>query len=309
MSEKELENVTPETEEVVEEIAEAVVENDESAVEDVIDTDEQTFEEANEFVDEVSDTVDEVTEDGVVSKEELEEVVEEIIQKKKSKAPVFVVVILIILAIIAALAYNAFGGNPYNKLGYANPGGRTIQDVADDLGITLDEFLTNYSLPADMPADTEEMNAYYSMPTKVFSQMYGLDFATMKEAFGIPDETTPPASSNIIDKIKSLFGSNNIQTIDENTPWGVVLDELTLGKYIGEENLQTYIEYYGLKGDITVDTRYKEIRKQVEKKTMELAAQAEAEANAAQAEAEGADAATEQEVDTEVAPDAEQAAE
>ena len=281
MSEKELENIIPETEETVIE-----TEVKEESVEEIVEeTIEGTTEVAPEIADEIVETVqevyadaDEVLEDGEVTGEEAQEFIEELVEKKKkSKAPFVVIAIVIVLAIVAALVYNFFGGNPYNKLGYANPSGRTIADVSEELGLTLDEFLTNYSLPADMPADTEEMNAYYSMPAKVFAQMYGIDFATMKEAFGIPDETTPTVSTTIADKIKALFGGNEIQTIDENTPWGIVLDELTLGSYLGEENIASFAEYYGLTGEVTAETKYKEIRKQVEKKTMELANQQETE--------------------------------
>ena len=280
MSEKELENIIPETEETVTE-TEVKKEAVEEIVEEAI---EETTEDASEITDEIVETAqevyadaDEVLEDGEVNGEEAQEVIEELVEKKKkSKAPFVVIAVVIVLAIVAALVYNFFGGNPYNKLGYANPSGRTIADVSEELGLTLDEFLTNYNLPADMPADTEEMNAYYSMPAKVFAQMYGIDFPTMKEAFGIPDETTPTEPKNIVEKIKLLFGGNKIQTIDENTPWGIVLDELALGNYIGEENIASFVEYYGLTGEITAETKYKEIREQVEKKTMELAAQQEA---------------------------------
>ncbi len=283
MSEKELENVTPETEEVVETISEEIAE--EVKEENLEDT--EVAEEIIETAEEAYETTDEIVSDGEVTEEELEQVVEEIIAgKKKSKAPFVVIAIVVVLAIIAAVIINSFGGNKYNKLGYANPEGRTIEDVAEQMGISLEEFLTTYSLPADMPEDTEEMAAYYSMPVKVFAEMYGVDFATFKEAYGIPDETTPAVADGIVGKIKALFGGDKIVAIDENTPWGVVLDELTLADYVGEENLETFKEYYGLGDEVTLETRYKEIRKTVEEKTMELAAEAKAAQEAQQAETE-----------------------
>ena len=283
MSEKELENVVPEAEEVVETVSEEIAE--EVKEENLEET--EVAEEIIETAEEAYETADEIVSDAEVTEEELEQVVEEIIAgKKKSKAPFVVIAIVVVLAIIAAVVINSFGGNKYNKLGYANPEGRTIADVAEQMGVSLEEFLTTYSLPADMPEDTEEMAAYYSMPVKVFAQMYGVDFATFKEAYGIPDETTPTVADGIVGKIKALFGGDKIVAIDENTPWGVVLDELTLADYVGEENLETFKEYYGLGDDVTLETRYKEIRKIVEEKTIELAAEAKAAQEAQQAEAE-----------------------
>ena len=295
MSEKELENVTPKTEEIEETVNEEITEEvTEEVIEETTEESVEEFSEDTDVAEEVIETAeeayeaaDEIVEDGEVTEEELEQVVEEIIAgKKKSKAPFVIVAIVVVFAIVAAFVINSFGGNKYNKLGYANPEGRTIADVAEQMGISVEEFLKTYSLPEDMPADTEEMAAYYSMPVKVFAQMYGVDFATFKEAYGIPEETTPAVADGVMGKIKALFGGNKIAPIDENTPWGVVLDELTLANYVGEENLEAFKEYYGLGEEVTAETRYKEIRKIVEEKTMELAAEAKAAEEAQQAETE-----------------------
>ena len=299
MSEKELENVTPETEETVneetiEEVTEEVVEEVNDEVVEEITEDADVAEAVIETAEEAYEVADEIVGDGEVTEEELEQVVEEIIAaKKKSKAPAIIVAIVVVLAVVAAFVINSLGGNKYNKLGYANPEGRTIADVAEQMGVSVEEFLKTYSLPEDMPADTEEMAAYYSMPVKVFAQMYGVDFAAFKEAYGIPEETTPAVADGIMGKIKALFGGNKVAPIDENTPWGVVLDELTLANYVGEENLEAFKEYYGLGEEVTVETRYKEIRKAVEEKTMELAAEAKAAEEAQQNEAENVENADE----------------
>lgn len=295
MSENEFEKVVPETEEpVVDEIQETeeVVEQAEE-VEATEETTEEVIEEALEAAEETYEAVEKIADDGEISEEEAEGVVEEIIQvKKKSKAPFVVIAIVIVIAIIAGLAVSIFGGNKYNKLGYANPEGRTITDVAEMMGVSLEEFLTAYSLPADMPGDTEEMAAYFSMPVRVFAEMYGVDYATFKEAYGIPDETTPTEPTTLVGKIKSIFTGDKIVAIDENTPWGIVLDELTLAKYVGEENLEAFKEYYGLGDEVTAETKYKEVKKAVDKKSMQLAQEAKAAEEAANAEEENADVAT-----------------
>ena len=300
MNENEFENVTPE----VDAQETAPIENEE----------EQVVEEVNEVVEETTEEIDEIItdeiEDGVDSEavEEYQEVecVEEVIEKKKSKAPAIIAIVaVVVIALVAYVLYDSFGGNRYNKLGYANPYDRTIADVCEELGITIEEFKTNYKLPEDMPEDTEEMAAYYSIPVSVFAGMYGLDYATFKEAYKIPEETTPSEPTTIIGKIKALFGVYDIQPIDENTPWGIVMGELTLGNYVGEQNLDTFKEYYGITDEtITADTKYKDIRKLVEAKEMELVE--EAKKAEEQAEAEGteetadvtADEVVEEEVET-----------
>ena len=259
MSENEFEKVVPETEEpVVEETLPAEENADiqepvaEEEIQEEISEETEIDGNVEETVSEQDVDVDEILEDGEVTDEELQEVVEDIIEKKKkSKAPFIVIAILVVLAIVAAIVVNSFGGNKYNKLGYANPEGRTIADVSEQMGISLEKFLETYGLPADMPADTEEMASYYSMPVKIFAQMYGVDFATFKEAYGIPEETTPDKADNIIDKIKSIFGGDKVVPIDENTPWGVVLDELSLANYVGEDNLDSFKEFYGLGDEVT----------------------------------------------------------
>ena len=280
MNENEFENVTSETEETVtEEVVETVEENEvmEDAAEDVV---EETSEQVDEDVNEEDETVEfEVGEEAIV-----EEIITE---KKKSKTPAIIsAIVIVVIALIAFIVYDAIGGNKYNKMGYANPNGRTVADVIGELGITLDEFIANYSLPEDITPDTDEMAAYYMIPVRVFSQMYGIDYNTFKEAYKIPDETTPSEPTTIIGKIKALFGVYDIQPIDENTPWGVVLDELTLGNYVGEENLESFKEYYGITEEITAETKYKEIRNCVDEKEAELAAEAKAQEEAAANDAE-----------------------
>lgn len=302
MNENEFENVMPETEETIADEAVETVQEKET-VEELSDETVDTIQEGEiveESTDEVMEDVAVQTDDSI--SEDTEAVEEIITEKKKTKTPVIILAIVVIVALIATIICVSFGGNKYNKMGYANPSDRTIDQVCEELGITLEEFKKNYELPEDMTGDTEEMAAYYMIPVKVFSQMYGIDYATFKESYNIPDETTPSEPTTILGKIKALFGIYDIQPIDENTPWGIVLDELTLANYVGEENIETFKEYYGITDEITGETKYKEIRKQVEAKEAELVA----EANAAQEqdETETTDnAAVETETETEVSED------
>lgn len=321
MNENEFENVNPEAPETEEIVNEEAVSAEEPAVEAEEVVEEEFFEtDAEEPQSE--DVQDESVTDGEEFFTDGETMAEAFVETPKKKSKAFMIVLIIIIAIALIFGgfflvfgsplYNKLGldkseygsfpdmmhctfeqmtnksSNKYNNLGYANPSGKTIAEISDELGVSLEEFLETYNLPADMPGDTEEMAAYYTMPVKVFAQMYGIDFATLKEAYSIPDETTPDIPKTLGDKIASLFGGNKkTEAIDENTPWGKVMDEMTLATYVGEEQLEQFKEFYGITADITGETRYKEVRRAVEEAQMRMVAEAESEEN--EAETEGND--------------------
>ena len=168
--------------------------------------------------------------------------------KKSSAGKVAAIVILVIaiLAVIGVCVYKQLTRNPYNELGYINVSGRTIGEVAEAAGYaTVDEFLAEYSLPADMPADTEESAAYYSIPTRKIAEMYGMEVDELKELLGLGDDVT------------------------EETPWGEAEGKAPLGKYIGEAYLDQFKEKYGLGDEVTADTLWGEVRNTVDQKTLE----------------------------------------
>ena len=71
--------------------------------------------------------------------------------------------------------------------------------------------------------------------------MYGLDFATIKELMKIPETT------------------EDGEEITEDTPWGVVEGEITVGDYT-QGNLDSLKEQYELGDDITLETKWKHVR-------------------------------------------------
>jgi len=138
--------------------------------------------------------------------------------------------------------------NRYNNMGYVDISGLTIQDMADNQKISLSDFLSKYGLPENMPADTTESAAYYTIPVKIMAQMYGMDYETMKETLNFPDYVT------------------------EDTPWGDAEGEVTLEYYIGIENIQDFKDVYFFGDEITADTKWKEVRYTVDwmQKTYEV---------------------------------------
>ena len=255
------ENIAP-AEETTEEIVEEIVEAEETADEDVAD---EVLEGAEEVLE---DTFEEVFEDEdvIVDAEQVVDFAEEV--KAKGGAGKVVAIVLVIVAILAAAGFGVvkyLNRNPYNAMGYVNVSGRTIEEVATSAGVSLDQFLADYGLPADMPADTEEAAAFYNIPVSKIAEMYGMDMATLKEMLGLGDDVT------------------------DNTPWGEAEGKSPLSKYIGEDNLESFKAEYGFGEEITGETLWGEVRNIVDQKTLEKQQEAEKEAESAAAEGDVAE--------------------
>ena len=161
-------------------------------------------------------------------------------QAKKPKTGLIVGIIIAVI-VIAAVIVLAFGFgknlfNKYNRMGYVDVSGRTIAEIADESGYELADFLAVYDLPADMPGSTSESAAYYNIPCSKIAEMYGMDFATLKEMLQWGDDIT------------------------EETTWGVAEGETTIAAYVGEDNIESFKEQYGFGDEVTGETQWKEVR-------------------------------------------------
>lgn len=196
--------------------------------------------------------------------------------KKGSKVGAIVAVAVALIVIAVAIITSTMEFNKYNKMGYVDISGQTVGDLADAQGISLEEFLEMYNLPADMPASTTESAAYYNIPVGRVAEMYGMDFETLKTTLNLGAEVT------------------------EETAWGEAEGEVLLSDYVGAENVDSFKAQYNLGDEITGETKWKEIRNIVD------TAQKEArEASEAEAETQ-ADAETETEAETDAETDAPQ---
>ena len=263
--------VSPETANEAAEASENAVEETVSAAAESAETAEPTDDAADaetvELTDdaetvELADDAEPVTQvipDGEAAEE---------IPAKKSKAPVIVAIVaavVIIAAAIIVVATGKFGEwtNKYNR-GYVDTTGRTVAEVAEQIGMTYEEFLEEYGLPKDMPKNTYEAVAFYTMPAKKAADVYGIPFDQIKKMLDLPDDT------------------------DENKPWGEVEGEVKLGTYLGgADYVDMFKEQYGLGDEVTADTLWKEVRPIVDAKTKEQ--REEQEKLAAQSSAEPAD--------------------
>lgn len=263
MSEENKENLENSTEEIKETPAAEAAANEAPAAEteeettEAIDAEKETVEAVDAGAEEtpeddtletveaaVTDTVDDSIDDIEGSADITGEVVDDGIeaapQAKKPKTGL-IVGIAIAIVVIAAVVVLAFGFgnnlfNKYNRMGYVDVSGRTIAEIADQSGYELADFLAVYGLPADMPGSTSESAAYYNIPCSKIAEMYGMDFATLKEMLQWGDDIT------------------------EDTTWGVAEGETTIAAYVGEENIESFKEQYGFGDEVTGETQWKEVR-------------------------------------------------
>ena len=217
-----------------EEVAETAAEETAEAVEEVAEEAAEAVEEATEEAveEEVAEAVEETNAEG--EETVLEEAAKPAVNNKLIGIIAAVVVVLAVALVLVFFGKNIF--NKYNRMGYIDTTGRTIGEVADMNGYELADFLAEFELPADMQENTYESVAYYMIPARKVAQMYGMDFAGLKEMLGWDD------------------------TITEDTPWGEAEGETTIGAYVGEDNVESFKEQYGLGEEITAETKWKEIR-------------------------------------------------
>lgn len=142
-----------------------------------------------------------------------------------------------------------------------SPDGNHYVDLYN--GITLKEYLPNLG-----------------MDEATFTMTTGLDYEEYKDKpFSIAENSLPLsyiANSNVmsVDEVKELVGLGD--GIDENTPWGKALGEITLGAFISaftpalsygmtmEQAVAAFKEEYNLGAEYTAETKYKYIRTIVE---------------------------------------------
>lgn len=221
------------TEETVEETAEEIVE--ETAAEETAA--EETAEIAEEPVSEetAEPMEEEYTAEPTAEPEEI---------KKGSKVGVILAVCAAVIVIAAAVVtqgdkyYGMFTANKYNR-GFINVSGMTIKDVLN--GSDKAEFLKEYGMPEDMPENTYIEAVQYRMPLSKMAEMYGMDVEQLKTE---------------LDLDASVTGE---------TPIGEIEDNMTLEDRVGAEQFEQFKTYYGLGDDVTLQTKWKDVKQTVNK--------------------------------------------
>ena len=168
--------------------------------------------------------------------------------KLPNKAIIAIAAGIVIIAVVVVLVVTGKVGNgKYNKYNrmYVDIYGEYAEDFAEQQGMEYDEFLEYYSLPADMPKDTNINAVQNLIPVGRYLELFGGGYTldVMKEQMGWDDSIT------------------------EDTLLGDALGKTALRYYVGEEQFDAYKEHYGLGDEVTLDTTFGEIRDTVDKKT------------------------------------------
>lgn len=240
-----------ETQEVVEVVEDAPVEEAEEVTEAPVEEVAEEVEDAVEVQEVVEDAEDVA---------EVQDAVANEAPKKKVKTGLIVAIACIVVVVVAAILLIANSGKLFNKYNrkYIDTTGRTIAEVADLMGYDYADFLAQYELPADMPKNTYESAAMYSMPMSAIATMYGMTVDEMKTELELGDDVT------------------------ETTTWGDAQDQATLANFVGEEALEQFKEQYGLGDDITGDTKWGDVRKIVDQYERDRMLEAKKEAEIAE---------------------------
>lgn len=235
------EEAEPEAE-VAEETAEAVEEAEAVAEEVAEDTVAEAVEAVEETVEAIEDKAEAVAAEAF---EAAAPVVGDTAKKMTNKSVIITAAaaaaaVAVVVAIVLIMLF--VNRNPYEK--YIDVTGRTIGQVAEEANIDYEQFLEIYDLPEDMPKNTSESSAYNTIPFATIiemNQFTGMETVEdAKKMLELPDE------------------------IDDDTPWGVAIGEAPLRAYVGESNVDSFKERYGLGDDVTGDTKYKDVRKTVD---------------------------------------------
>ena len=226
---KNYENTEENTEEITEEVTEEI-------------TEEITEEAVEEVAEDTAEITEEPTAEEVTVEPMCEQEPEEI--KKGSKIGVILAVCVAVIVIAAAVVtqgdkyYGMFTSNKYNR-GFINVSGMTIKDLLN--GSDKAEFLKEYGMPEDMPENTYIEAVQYRMPLSKMAEMYGMDVEQLKTELNLDPSVT---------------GETQIGEIEDN---------MTLEDRVGAEQFEQFKTYYDLGDEVTLQTKWKDVKNTVNK--------------------------------------------
>lgn len=150
--------------------------------------------------------------------------------------------------ILSMLTPTALAANKYNEMDFVNTANRTLEEIAVEKEISVDEFKKMYGLPEDMPADTNEAAAFYNMTVENVAKMYGL------------------TTDEFLAQLKA--GSSSDIEINKDTLYDVAYGSITIKHHIGNLSFEDFKKAYELSDDITEDSLIGQIRNKVSRKQL-----------------------------------------
>lgn len=150
------------------------------------------------------------------------------------------VLVVILIAVLGLSVYSIAGKIKENMPVQmsANP---TVQEVAEQASMTVDEFKTEFGLPADVTGETYMFHAEGMMNCGNYAKYIGTTFEEFISYFQLPE------------------------TVTEETNYTDAIDLTTVAIMAGgEDNVESFKETYGLDASVTGATPYGEVREIVE---------------------------------------------
>lgn len=158
---------------------------------------------------------------------------------------------IMLASILAFASITATAGaevNKYNEMDFINTANRTLEEIAEEKEISVDDFKLLYSLPEDMPADTNEAAAFYSMTVENIAKMYGIP----------TDEFIAQLKEGCVSDI----------AIEKDTIYDKAYGSISIKHHIGDYSFEEFKKAYELSDDITENSMIGEIRNQVSRKQL-----------------------------------------
>ena len=132
--------------------------------------------------------------------------------------------------------------NPYNEMDAINLSNMTLEDIAAEMEMSVDEFKEMWGLPVDMPGDTNDYIA---------SDFINTTLNRLAEATNTPVE-------NLVEQFKVFLGKEDItgDTIIKDLRKNVSVKSAYLDEEYGIDRFRSD---YGFSDDITEDTPISEV--------------------------------------------------
>ncbi|MBO5060679.1 MAG: copper amine oxidase N-terminal domain-containing protein [Clostridia bacterium] len=156
------------------------------------------------------------------------------------KVSVLLAALFVILTASASAEYNK-----YNELDYVNAYNMTLQDIADDAEMTVEEFKEYFGLPEDMPADTNETAAYSYITVEKMAELHQINL----------DEA--------IAEMK-MYCKGDFE-ITKDTLYKDVEDNMPIKNYIGDIDFEDFKAVFELDNELTEDSMFGKIRTKLQR--------------------------------------------
>lgn len=160
-------------------------------------------------------------------------------------------VVAVLIASSVLLSVAGAEVNNYNEMDYINNSNRTIEEIAEEKEIAVEEFLKMYGLPEDMPGNTNEAAAFYSMTLENVAKMYGIE------------------ADELVSTISKESGIES--PITKDVLWDVAQGAVTIRGHIDEMPFDEFKAAYNLDDSVTEDTTLGEVRIPLARKQLEFA--------------------------------------